>query len=1085
MTRPVLIAMAALVLLPSITTLGGLADGPWIQVIEPEADGWVPDPDLVVRGNATPPTRLLSLDPSVLSSGTGQGMVWDGANLTMRPRVVFEEGFGGNQLDLAKWSIIRDVGVIAVEGGRLKLQNVLYSMDFPLIRSVQLPTTRNEDWTARFVMSFAAQYPYSGSGGGISATGTDKATSHMSAYNQYVGWPGSTFSIYGNGQALYNLSWPDGQMHEYRLVYVKDRDVFEVHMDTTKLGTFTTIQTPRYFWFGSTSLGPYAYYSHLDIDQVDLWSFSGSRTLDPVQLDHWSAIEGIDMDWVSNHRADAKVTLEARTSADNVSWDGWTAVDEEGVPTALLEGMFLQLRVNLSLPSVRDANAHISLRGIDVRYNHPITKVELRSNEGEWVDATGLEQWRGQVRLVEDANTVEVRVTDTSGAFNVTSFDQLLDTTPPVGTMEILKDSQYTNDLNVTLHLNATDRYGVEYVQVSNSPDMRGRVTFPYVPSLAWQMVGSEGVVTCWVRFIDSHGLMSQVVSDSIMYDSIPPSGRVAIEGGKGYTASLTVDLELEHSDTRGVARVELSNLANMSRALVVEPTETMVTGWTLLEGDDGPRTVHMRLTDVAGNVRVVSDSIELYRPKALGGLTVEEGAEITSKSVVDVAIDVPYEELKPRLLQLSNEPAFIDATWESVERAKRWILSSGDGEKTVYLRFLDFRDIISLAVNTTIVLDTTPPEVVVLLNEGAVYTTEPLVGVELQVTDASPLVTMWASTVDRFNEVDPRSFEPRFQWEVLAREGVRNLYVKVMDLAGNEGVGHSSIHYATISPEIRLELPDGSPSSARDNVSVKVVWIDHYGGVEVKLALDQDPPDGAPWLPVDGTLPLAIPPGLGDGWHEVHAVARNAAGLRSEVVTARVRLDRTAPSVEIMRPKDGSTLSQKGLEVLLEVEASDATGISQVSYRVDEGPWRVVPRANLTTVVTLERFGDVVIEVELTDGAGNTAAVTTSFRLEEEGARVGAGISWAILLLVLVLVAAVLLAHQLLGRRAAGHPMPWERHGRGGEEGSRSGPDEMPGVEPPVAAIGEPGAPSNGGGATTPEPPSSVDDGGLEWQEF
>jgi len=1014
--RAAIIALAAF-MVPILLIVPALGQAPWVDVISPEDGGWVTDPLLEVRGNASSPSFITDLRGDFLTNGTGFGLDWDGENLSMSPRALFVETFSGSQLDPGKWTVVRNQGVIDVSNGHLHLATIGASREFPLVQSRGAIFSKEMDWIARVDMTYTSQ-GYSGSGGGISAGSPMLPNSFMAAYNQWVNMQTPRFGVYSNGYMVYNLSTPDGFDHTYSLRYESGPNRYSVLLDATKLDTFTRSDIPSILWFGASVNGPYYQYANIDIDYVDVWAFNGKRTFAPIRFPHETVFDEVNMNWSTTNPAKGVAGLQARSSTDGANWGDWTEV-MDGIPEAQLIGEWLQLRVDLSLPALRNTDAKVVLHGIDVVGHHPVKTVELRSNNGRWIDATGTQDWRAEVQLREDLNHIDVRVTDSSGKSNLSFFQQILDTTPPVGSIQILKDRPYTNNLNVTLSLNATDKYGVEYVQVSNSPYFTGILTFPFQASIDWTMGGSDGEVGCYVRFVDTHGLVSEIFSDTIIYDTFPPSGEITINDGDKYSPSLGVDLDLEYSDTKGIATIELSNLANFSDIRTVEVGETTHEDWMMAEGPDGPRTVYMRLTDVSGNVRVVSDLIEYHEPKAVGSLTLVDGADVTNQGVIDVDVSVPLA-VRARRMQLSNEPAFIDATWVQLEEQTTWILSPGDGPKVVFLRFLDFRDIVSLPVNATIILDTTPPRIDVIIDGGATYAIDTSVVVEVVYVDALPTPSMWISRVDRFNEIEPQEFTDSFEWELYRQEGPQELFIKVVDLAGNEAIGRSSIHFATILPKVIVHLPDGDLSNSVDQVLVLVDVIDPYGGIEVQISIGEDPSARTEWMANDGVLQIPIPVGTVDGGHPIGVTARNTAGLESELVNVTITLDRTAPSVSILVPVDGASMPQKGFDVLLEMKSSDPSGLALVRFRVDGGDWTLVPDSGLSSVVTLYDFGSHSIEVEVTDGAGNTGLNLTTFDLENSEATVGGGSRMGLLLLIAIAVI-VGVAFESYRRRSGG----------------------------------------------------------------
>jgi hypothetical protein len=1067
--------VVVMMLLPSSAT-----ESPWIEVIEPEDGGWVTDPDLQVSGNATPPTIIDRLEKDFLSNGTGFGFVMEGGNLTLRPREIFSDDFSGTELDTTKWEVQRHEAGISFTGDHLMMTNTV--RNFPLINSIGATFPSDADWMARFQMQLST-LGYSGSGGGIAYRATDASNSHLAAYNLWAGWGQDSYKLYSNGQVV-SSSNADRSDHQYVLSYNSDLGRFTVLLDGNVLDTFITSTLPDTFWFGASSTGQWQQYSTVLLDYVDAWAFNGIRTFGTIEYPYLTKIDRVDANWKVSTPKDADVDFEARMSTDNQTWSMWLPLID-GTPPEDLEGRFLQIRLKASFNGVRDTSAWVRIQDIEVQRHHPVTSVEVRNvdTDGVWMMATGRETWKATVPLQEDMNSIEVRVTDTTGAVNLTSFNQILDTIPPTGTMHILKDRAYTNDLNVTLHLNATDKYGIEYVAVSNAVDMRDAIRYPYKKTIQWTMAGIDGEVACFVRFIDPHGLETEIITDSIFYDSIPPSGEIIIAGGKEYTPTLKVDLELVHSDTRGVRLLELSNHANFTDIRTVDVNESAYANWTLADGDDGPRMVFFRLTDLAGNTRVVNSTIEYHQPQAIGGLSIEGGANITNNPTVQLEIDLPLE-VGPRMMQLSNNAAFMDAVWEPVADEMFWILSSNDGYKVIYIRFLDFRQIVSLPVNTSIVLDTTAPQIEVSMDGGSQYTTIELVEVTVDYVDASPAAAMWVSRFYRFNDVEEEAFSSLFSWTVAPREGEHVIYVQVRDMAGNEAIAQDSIHYAAILPKVTLSLPDGDVTGNRDMVTVNVRSQDPYGGIEYALAMDTDPLDDPTWLPDGESFQVSVPATATDGVHIIMVRARNAPGLISELEGIEITLDWTAPNVTLESPLDGSVLPQPGFDVLLLLLAHDPSGIASASYRIDGGPWVDMSKTTLSTIMTMDDFGEYTVEAEVTDGVGNTAEIVSTFTLENSEAQVSNDNSWLFMLVLVAIVAIAGLGYGVLRLRQSGSGLGFFglKKGEEVEVGTVPGPQSAP-KETSMTTQVE-GTPQEG--STDPSGQEQVlhtDDDGTEWE--
>jgi len=955
------------------------ADGPWLNVHDPVDGCNLTTRETTVRGDSTAPSHSVSLGVEELGDHNGSNMAWDSGALVMQPVRSFSEDFSGSVLDPTKWIIVRDKGEIHIQNGALVMAS--YHMNEPRepmgqIMSVGDIFPDKVDWTAEFKLTFN-MINYYGSGGGISPGPlTTRGTMAVVGSLNYQDYP---LVVYANGLIVSRIGIGMYNLHTYKLEYSSATRDCRLLMDDYLLKTFPIYDIPSHLWFGS-SYNMFIGSMMQTIYQVDIWTYSGHWLSRPYDFGHEVDVDGLKARMTTTHQSSTNFSIEARVSNDNSSWSEWIHAVDIG-KTSALQGRYLQLRVNAELPGVKSEQGKISFSSFDVTYREPIVSVEARRSTGSWVAATGNESWNVKLDLEEDINFIEVRATDASGVTNETSINVTVDTTPPIGTVSILTDVPYINDPNITLSLNATDKYGVATVQVSNAPDMTMMRTFPYSTELSWNIEGADGEVSVYARFVDFHGLLSEIVRDSIIIDSVPPSGSLTINDGALYTASTKVHLDLDYYDDRGMATITLSNRPDLSDGMTITPPQVQVDPWDLEGGDDGLRTVYIRLTDVAGNIAFINATIDLYIPKALGNVTIEEGADLTQKSIVELQILIPRE-LKTTRGQLSNDADFERAEWETLTQEKVWILSPGDGHRTVFLRFEDFRGIVSLPVNASITVDNTPPNIQVLLEDGAKYTTVSDLTATMLYDDASPSSRMWMADNDRLDLVEAEPFSATFLWSVPASEGDYSLHVMVEDLAGNTATAFTSIHYATKVPVITLVLPGGPNSNAEGAVDVTVEWVDEYGDIEVKLAFDSDPTILDEWMDLDGPQSLTIPPGTPDGAYLIKGVARNIPGLESDIVSLTIVLDRAPPTLIILDPADGSKLTQEGKTVKVDLQTDD---LESLRYRIDGGEWMAVPDFDGTLVMDIASYGEHTLEIHGLDDAGNEAVSTSTFKLEKE----------------------------------------------------------------------------------------------------
>lgn len=161
----------------------------------------------------------------------------------------------------------------------------------------------------------------------------------------------------------------------------------------------------------------------------------------------------------------------------------------------------------------------------------------------------------------------------------------------------------HTNNRNATLSLFAT---GATRMQFSTDGSSWGAWE-PYATTRAWTLSAGDGTKTVYVRFGDTSGNLSPVAFDSIILDTVPPTGiSILINGGAAYTANTRLTLTL---GATGASQVQLRNEGgNWSAWRDFSTTQT----WDV-SAVNGVKTVYARFRDIAQNVSAeVSDSIIL-----------------------------------------------------------------------------------------------------------------------------------------------------------------------------------------------------------------------------------------------------------------------------------------------------------------------------------------------------------------------------------------------------------------------------------------------------------------------------------------
>lgn len=965
-------------------------DAPSITLDYPLDEEWFIEPAVTLEGTVgtTPLSRAFNM--SVLGMADGTGTVVEDGKAVYRVRPYFVDEFTGSTLDTDMWNVLGSTDNCWVQNGTLVIgTGGINSMPLVHSRGSAFPEDMDVPWIAEWRMRYSiAGTFYNVAGGGMTSSGYSADGSHVATWKEHFV---QGYRVYVNGNAVRTYGGEATSWNTYALHYDPDDNSYTVYLDGSYLTTFSKAGAPSEFWFGCPQYGTKTIYPSVSVDYARLWTFEASWESETVDMGGSVLVTDARYSWSTNAPGVGTITVQMAASEDGTEWTGWTDITRGRSPP-ILEGRFLRFRADMAVPFVKDTSKRVTLSSITIDHQYRLTSLEYDHNGAGWMSMEINTSWTLDLDLVEDLNHIEVRVTDSLGLTNSTSVDLVLDTTLPTGTLEIDGGAELTSSLDVVLALSAQDTYGVPTMHVSLHPLFKTFRSFDFNETLAYTLEGVDGPITVYVRFVDSHGLISAVVSDTITLDMTPPESSCVINAGSEHSPTDLVTLTLTHEDANGVVSVEVSNDEAFTGATTV-PVEDLEVAWDLEVEADGVAWVYVRVTDAVGNSVVVSDSIDVYIPKAEGSVTVK-GTALTNQPLVTLEIDVPTH-LRATFMQVSEDPTFDGVKQQEVSDTLIWILSPGDGDKTVYVRFEDYRGFSSLPVSAQVTVDSTEPVVTAVIDDGAGYATETRVTLSLTFADDHEAAGLWVGDTDDRVDATGLVWAPTIEWTLPAQEGERTVHVWAADGAGNVGYATCSIILATTAPSLTVSVPG---TTNADDLPVDLQVLDAIGGVQVQVAIDGDPSDLDAWVDAED-MEVDISE-LPEGDHVVHARARNAAGLMSQVATDAFTVDRTAPGLTILSPVDGKVTSPSKLA--LEVDAAEGT----VEYRIDGGEWTTM--TGTVTDLDVEE-GEHTVEVRVTDGAGNVATSSATFEVKG-GESPGPSMVLAVAALCSVLV--------ILGRR-------------------------------------------------------------------
>ncbi len=445
-------------------------------------------------------------------------------------------------------------------------------------------------------------------------------------------------------------------------------------------------------------------------------------------------------------------------------------------------------------------------------------------------------------------------------------------------------------------------------------------------------LTDADGAHTVYVITSDGTTTSAPASAEVVLDRQAPVLSTLVIGGGSSYLASLSgiVTLHVEGFDlppaaapgvaVSGIVKMHLANEPTFAGAPVLDYRTT--TTYSLDSPQlEGAKTVHGRVEDAAGNLsEVVSVTVVLDNTAPTDvSLVLDGDSEAPGYTRSPFLTAVLFAEDDnggvngaDLLVRLSNDPGFVGAAYQPFSGGLlSWLVTPGDGEKTVYAQVRDLAGNESLVVSDALTLDTAAPSgAFVLVNAGSATTTSASVTLALSASGASEM----ALSQDGF--ASGTTWEPYASSKtyLLSDEGIVTVSAKFRDDAGwQTGVVTDSIAYDATAPAAGTLSLTGTLGDGRSSTTLTasgIVLADPLPalaerGEPLSMALVQssDATCSAADFPAS---PLFVPYGrssvvlsAGDGDKTVCVIFRDAAGNfdRATARGASIRLDGTAPS--------------------------------------------------------------------------------------------------------------------------------------------------------------------------------------------
>ncbi|MFC1745608.1 hypothetical protein ACFL35_16575 [Candidatus Riflebacteria bacterium] len=526
----------------------------------------------------------------------------------------------------------------------------------------------------------------------------------------------------------------------------------------------------------------------------------------------------------------------------------------------------------------------------------------------------------------------------------------ILDRTAPEGSISVNDGASYSNTRNVTLYLNFSDNFEMDKMQFSND-NSNFTALEAAAKTKSWTLTAGNGGKTVYVRYTDKAGNTSDSFADSITLDTSQgtqgagtgegtadktgPSGTVVIDANAVYTNSLAVSLTVSGSDASGLDKMRFSNSNALWSAAEIYATSK---DWKLAEnGLFGMRSVVMEVRNKLGQTTFVEDSVFF-----------ESGVENEDIRTVSIEIE--------------------DAAG-GTSTAMDTILFAADGERTVYARYSDTKGNYSVSILDSIILDRTPPEGVLDINQGDISTNNVNVTLYPRFSDNYEMDKMQFSNDDvSFSTLEAVANSK--SWTLTSGHGTKTVYVRYSDKAGNISSSFKDTIILDLEPPTgKVVINNGDTYTDDREVQLYITCSDPSGVQSMQFSNDGSNYSAFEPYNLKKTWDVTS----GDGDKTVYVRFRDNLGNVGNPTSDLITLDQTGPKVGYIVANDGD-LRTNTRTVSLTLSSSDPSGVKMMRFRNDEtGPYSKPVNYNQSQSWNLKDVeGERSVQVQFQDVAGN-----------------------------------------------------------------------------------------------------------------
>lgn len=388
--------------------------------------------------------------------------------------------------------------------------------------------------------------------------------------------------------------------------------------------------------------------------------------------------------------------------------------------------------------------------------------------------------------------------------------NRVINTTPLLGVKNVIIDEISSASFHVKFHSNRASRASIEYGPLGGYQQIKtigqaGQTV--HEATLTGLKTFTDYEITLFLTGDDGQDFVLHGLTAATTGAAGPTGLAVAINEGAYETRSNITTLYLKSSNS---THMRISENFDMSDAPWVTFSSTYA--YSFKNTSPGTKRIFVQFRDANGVTSPVQSDSILFSLNGYLGIWLNNGISTTNKTDVLLSIMFPG----ATEMQLSDNPGFLFSYKEPYTTSKRWKLSGSDGQKTVYCRFFGGLANYSEVFTSSILLDTTAPDVEIKINNGKTVTATtsivltfsfsiPPAQMKLANNAAPTTVSAWQQFSDTVN------------WVLPTGDGTKSVYGIFRDSAGNEfGPIAASIELDTVPPTGNsIEIKKGEDSAS------------------------------------------------------------------------------------------------------------------------------------------------------------------------------------------------------------------------------------------------------------------------------